>query len=549
MTSSIITPGTLTYNGFTFSSMTQILAKIDMVYDEAGRTVAENRWTLQVRSTIVRGAADASTSETLGKIRKQLSKPGQSFELTDWGFGPDIRLNYSAAGAKDTNWGPKPVSLDITPIGHTNSAVIEWVIQFSVPYCEDDGNYTGIQSIVWGINWSVDKYGWTTRTVAGYLAIAMSMDLDGAPPDSADQYRETLNVDTLPGYTREQDYDLTPDRSRLNFRVTDTQIKSLRAYPEDVVDIRGKHRARMNPRVRTRTDHNLNVSMTVVPTIDRARVLEIFKAIVRDLIQPAKDQGHTVMLDELSVSDPIWGDEYDMDLTWRVITVSDDNDLWFQEQGMFRELDADNDAQWLAHQSSIDTGHRGISELFADPGNDHLRDLCNAETGESSTYISAAYPANEPYTELCNELPLPQESWIHWESSVGEKTQNNTVFSIELGDTTVENNGYSTSDTEATLNGIDGYADLETVLSQAPPGMQFVYKGYAERLGYPIPKPDLTELSTVPLEKVGTDKFMMRNAGQYFCVDKYVAGWEITYQVLARPEQMPDSDYNPNTGL
>ena len=537
-----VTPGTLTYNGYTFSDETQIVASMDFVYDEAGRTVAETRWTLTVHSVIYPRVTDTNNADHLQDVRRLLAAPGKRLILTDWGFGPDISLNSAVTNtAQDVSFGPKPTSLVIKPVGATNSAVIDWQIQFHVPYCEDGGNYQGLQSLNYAISSRVDAFGWTTRTVTGYLQIAMTRTTDDTVPDTADNYRNLINVPRLGGFTREEEFNLSHDKSRLEFTISDTEIQSFRPWPSDVMNIEASHEAEVNPRVRVRMDHNLSVTLDLT-TQNRERALTIFKAIVSSLVQPSEDAGYTVFLDKLKMTEQLFGSSFSFNLTWRVLSESAAA-AWFNDQGFFIDLGY-NWTDWLNSTAYRDDNY-GRAGLRSREFNDHLVDLCGSNSGVTEAYTKLSLTSPPASTELCNETPTPSNSWIHWEATFELRRDNSRVYEVELGSTSIEAVTYDVSDTTGKTVPITTSTDLNRVVAQAPPGSYFVFRGKAERLGYPIPEPIITSAGGVDLELMEESRFLMKDHGLVNCVRKYSAAWEHVYYVPGDPDVMPASNEGP----
>jgi hypothetical protein len=70
------------------------------------------------------------------------------------------------------------------------------------------------------------------------------------------------------------------------------------------------------------------------------------------------------------------------------------------------------------------------------------------------------------------------------------------------------------------------------------------WQGYAERVGYPIPRPDKLEIGGVTLYRVGRAVFRQKFLGNILGEPVYAAAWNQRYAIDKHPSLMNTSDLN-----
>lgn len=538
------TPGTLRYNGYEFNELTNVEVSAQAIYDDAQRTVAHVEYTITAKSVIYARTGDNGTEQHLDDIRRLLQEPGKPFLLADWGFGPDIQLN-GLGEPRDVKFGPRPQSLEIRPIGHTLVSEIEWSVIVAVPACT--GAITeGLMSMNYAIDYAISVTGHTTRTITGYLEIALTRELNDTVADSVDAYRDLIAPPVLPNFEREQNYSTSSDQRRLDYTITDREIASPNAYPAGVTQIQARHRSKVNLRARSRADHELSCRIELVQNQPRRKAWDIFRAIVAKRLEQPIAAERTVMFDDLEIAEELFTNEIEFTLSFRVILYE------LQElltgNGHFESLNGTWE-QWRAALGNA-RDQRGWAQLESLPINDALVDLCNqVPAGYPIDSSLTTSPAPDPIDSFCNSTPPPEKSYVHFEGTLYEESTYGKVFSTELGEVDVQSNGFSPSDLDSSMNEIDGLGSLEKVISEAPPSLLWRWRGYAERLGYPIPKPDKLTIDNITLLKVGKTKWIHKNKGDYFCVPLYAAGWDFLYRVIEQPTRTDSENPDPNSQL
>ena len=216
------TVGTLSYNGVDFDGSSKVTVQVDPVKDESGRTVLYHRHTLNVSATI---ADNDSTDGDMRLIRQRLGEQGAELIFINRGFGDDLIVNSPGGTVRDVKWGPIPEVISWKPIGSLRACEIEWRVTTCVPVCSStSGMYSGIITINYDMAWSISEKGYTTRTITGYLEIAMTRSGRSAP-DTADRYRDKITPTVPTRFKRSQSWTLSKDKSRLDFSIVDKEVE------------------------------------------------------------------------------------------------------------------------------------------------------------------------------------------------------------------------------------------------------------------------------------------------------------------------------------
>ena len=284
----------VTYNGYPFNDKSHINIDTEVVYDEAGRVAIKKSLTITVKSIITptrdsNGPFSGTQSDeaclnndfTLDEIREKLCEIGGVLDVSGIGFGK-LRVNdYNAAdpdfAVVDMAHGPKPRVIRWTPIAGAGAAEIVWTIVTVVPPCEREDD---LKSMNFNIGFSVNEKGYTTRRVSGFLEVVNS-DVSPGFRRSADDFRDRIVVAKITNSLRTQNFDLSADRSRLDFSIVDTEIESPNSYPPEVVSIS----APLTMRIPKPYDgevvnsNRLSVNIELTATAGRVRAWEIFTAI------------------------------------------------------------------------------------------------------------------------------------------------------------------------------------------------------------------------------------------------------------------------------
>lgn len=530
----------LQYNGYAFNDLTNIFINADMVYDDSERTVKYHRYKLRAVTTIYSEAGDTYCGEHFRRLRQRLSKAGQSLSLNHAAFGPPLLINVSEV-VRDVEFGPKPRVLSWNPVGDTNAVEVVWECEFCLPTCDGDGNvrYSGIAGFNYGITYSIDTFGYTTRVVAGYLEIAMTRINGTEIPDTADAYRENIFVPHLVNFEREHNYSLSADKRKLEFSIIDREIRSPNAYPAGVVKIRASHRVGWTRRSLATLPNTISATIELDKHQPRSRAWEIFRAIVTDRTQYATGS-KKIFFEGIEVDEDIYGNSISFSVAYRIYINDERGALLhlFSSTGLFERPPGDW-AEWSASRLTAQS-IRGNAELRHNKAEDIIFDLCTTLVAPQENYPYNAFPQPpSSYLRLCNPRPAPNESWLRFDASITSIEEVPTVEQITIGKDDLKGKDFDPTDPTA-FNGItDEEEDIIRFIESAPAGLKFQWIGYAERVGWDIPKPDRLTFGGVTLTRIGTGLFRKKLIAVHMCQPLYGASWNMTYVVDERPETIP----------
>ena len=536
--------GELSYNGYTFGPMTHVDVSGEFVYDDAARAVLYTKYTVTANAVIAHDSNHSTQDDHLEAIRQKLSKPGREFKLEDKGFGPAIHVNAGTIGIpRDVNFGPKPKILTWTPIGNTEACQVTWQCEVCVPEC-DDGATAGLESINYSVRYSVDAKGFTTRTITGHLTIAITRKLGDytAIPDTADAYRDRIAFVQPVNFQRTtQEFNLSADKKRLDFTITDAEIQSPNGWPAGVTSINGSHKTRINRHSRARVDNTITVDIELAQNQPRLYAWSIFRYIWQMRVAPAIAAGKTVMFEFLDVDEQLFSNRIVFSAGWRVM-IGDIQGI-ITSSGLFGSLNI-GWGDWFTSMDAI-TGPtaegRGLAQMSHDEAEDQLVDLCNPLT---TNYIDNAtevvVPAPSTPFNICNARPTAAKSWVHFQATLSQENSTEPLFQTTLGNVTVDSLEFDPTEPTAKLNNIDT-TDIETVLASASPSMRWRWTGYVQRIGYPIPNMDILTIGGVTLEKVD-DINIRKHEGEIFCQNVYSMAWDYLYRVVSAPASIADTD-------
>lgn len=525
--------GVLEYNGYQFGEHSHVHVAADFVYDDSDRTVVYHRYKITVEAIIAPSDGDSDTNQHMRQIRGLLSKAGGRLRLEQKGFGPSLDINGSRV--RDVHFGPKPRMLSWNPIGHDQAAEVVWECETCIPVCDGGGaKFQGLSTFNYGVDYSINGKGFTTRTITGYIEIAQTRN-GRRIPDTADAYRDRIVAQKPDNFEREQSWNLTPDKLRVEFTITDREIESPNPYPAGVVRITGNHGVSWTRRHRAYLGNTINVEIELAHDQPRVRAWEIFREIVRKRIDKPLQADRTVFLDQFQLNEELFGNSIRFSIAYRVQAEIAE---FFNLSGAFESLGLDWNS-WVRSMGTVQS-NRGFAGMGHRPSEDRIVDLC--DTGISLTsqpYNIAKVPPVSRSLVLCNKKPPPLRSWLEFDASLTNYDESNTYFETTLGSAEIENEAFNPGSPDAKLGTVD-LEGIDTVISRSSPSMLFRWKGYAERAGYPVTIPHLLKLDGVTLKQVGQQHFLQKHMGKHFCVDKFAAAWNFLYQVEERPKKMKE---------
>ena len=523
--------GTLSYNGYTFDGTAQIKVAAHKVRDEAERTVIGVRYEITV-SAIIAGTGSGTSDVNMAAVHAALSQDGQQLVFANKGFGASVSVN-GPSGFRDIAWGPKTEVLYWAPIGSSQACQIVWVVTTTIPECSF-ANTSGIMAMNYEIDYQIDQHGDTTRTISGYLQIAVTRTIVKTIPDVADRYRTAISPQAPLGYERTQQWKTSKDKGRLDFTIVDAQIPSPNPYPANVTAISGTHSAGWSRANRQGGKQRNVLEMRVRPQrgISGIQAWLIFHTLLMQRRQAAVYAGRQVMFDELSVQEDLFGFPCAFRAGWHVIGSVDniitDNGLW-KPIGTDWQL-------WAASLTGTQLNIRGSSGLILQPNNDAIVDLCGySGTSQNDGGQIIQQPEPPAAVPLKNEYPTPAKSWLYYRAQLIPITSTPLVRHSVLQAPPTDS---APSDPNATGGFSLPYSSSATsdiIQKRGKDRIWVRFVGQARRAGFKIPRPKLVSIGgAAATEKHGI--FSMRKVGDYLGVPVYAAQWDITYVLNNAPQ-------------
>ena len=193
-------------------------------------------------------------------------------------------------------------------------------------------------------------------------------------------------------------------------------------------------------------------------------------------------------------------------------------------------------------------GDRAAALLTHEWGNEKIIDLCNQDKfGVTPGGSPGAFPPNPvppgqpptppPYTSrsvLSNTRPPPGKSWLVWNATIELHDAPNVNTSVQIIPNKTQHPDFDPArpdtgfpvETEAVKRFIEDSAGRQTI----------IIRGYAERIGYPIPKPNgRITIGGARYAPIGKGTYAMKFEGMHFGVPKYSAAWAQEYRLIGWP--------------
>ncbi len=542
--------GTLYYNGVSFAGADTVKVSTVFVLDDAKRTVTHHEITIDVVAIV----AAVPTDTDLLTIRAALSKAGQELKFLNRGFGTDIWINRpGGSGLRDMKWGPIPEILEWEPIGSANACQIHWRVKTCIPVCDISGVHktTGVMAFNYEAAFTVNKKGFTTRRVTGYIEIAQTRRVR-AVPDSADLYRNLITATAPLGFERDQrDYGTSLDKSRLTFTIVDKEIESKNPYPKNVISVSMRHAAHWTRSGDAGAVLRSTISGEVVlkKDADWVEAFIIFSNVVAKRMQAAFSKGLWVFLDSLSIDEDIFGYANSFSASYHTInpTMAADNpnglalnDL--KSIGLWHNVGG-NWNLWRQSLATAQGSSRGYAELFLGAGDDTIVDICGGlpEITDAAATIQQQ-PSVSPAKVFKNQVPPPNKSYLRYQmqqvlqQNSGAVRQSTMQSPGQIPTGSMLDSQFPTmGEGVGNVQIIPGVAGVDDVIQRAGRLTHLLWLiGHAVRVGRPIPKPTIQAVGSQDAEEVEAN-FVQQHLGNFFGVDLYQAAWRIQYALKNAP--------------
>ena len=500
-----------------------------------------------------------------------LTQPAGAFTYYGRGIG-DVSINIR--GAVDCTWGPFPEMVSLKP--HNDQTVaITWSVEFNIPTC-GDARYTGPMEFQYDTVIGIDTGGVSDRTYKGFLRIAQNRRRQGdhTVRTSADEYREKINPPLLAGFRRgERNFTTSADKCRLDFSISDTELRGPNVPPPNVVEADAEHSLSTAQAGRL---YEYMGSLSATYTIPKGNdlgvfdAIAVFKATLEDRLSGLRKAGVLKVFKKKPGILPVSFSATDasiyqevrvrLDMKYRLVGVRLADIL--NSGGLWRPVPGSDWDKWSS-SLVIPWGPRGGAGLKGYyPGEEQIVDLCArippdpiVTTTRPRPRIKPPRPSMQPASPATVfPPPAAAESWLSYSAMTRVETDSGTVVGKTLPGSPIRDataaagwnasSGMGQSQDQVVAPN-DAHLQLgrtsgETFTQQRTSPTVFVFlSGYAVRAGYQIPTPELVSVNGAEL--VACNR---ADRGEYFeqgivgqggldgGVPIYGAKWNLRYALL-----------------
>jgi hypothetical protein len=571
MPSTLPTLGTVSYNGYTFNNTLKSELVGTPQQDSAGRTTVAVVWRISMTWIIYEASPGAGTGTTIEDIRQRLTTQGAVLTYTGHGAGT---ITVNSGPTSDVQWGPKPASLRLSPLGADKAWLGQWEIEWTQPECTS-AVYGGIMEYNWSATSEHDAGGYSTITVDGHLTIALSRLGGGRSRGAtADDYRNRISVPTPEGFQRTNArFSLSEDKRRLDFSFNFREIGG-GGLPYYTVGAEGSATVRSQNAAGAQWLMTLSASYTVHRKAGKNRAFQNFMALFRDRTDPIRQAGKLIQLVDFTISEGLYdrgGDHVSFDASYTFLASLR---TILQESGMWRPVPNTNWRQWKTSIQFLDD-NRGIQNVSFPSNADVIVDLC----GGTPTPINIGVGRRPPATEQQGLSEMGSGGWIHYENHIevlGEtglvahqplpkdqsapkrpgdivktfKTQSQiNLTASQLGNISAV---AFTSGKAPDWSGVDRVGSGGKMINNGPavarsgklennmimqkrtdPSFHLRMVGYGVAAGFRVPCPEITSYENKQVVIDGDQYFTEYSPRQLCGVPVFVSIWDIPYLVVA----------------
>jgi hypothetical protein len=541
--------GTLIYNGVTFPSQISSSVSITPIFDTSGRVRKFNHYTLTVTAVFhnlmhassAEGPITSSLDGGMPTLISKLTEPGRKLTFTGKGLGSLFVINTTK---HDVAFGPIPKIDAIEFIGSNQAVRITWTCEVRLSCVDNPQNR--ILELSYEMNWEIADNGLTVRVVTGRLEIAAHRVGDGntatrLPTDTVNRYRKFIQVAMPDGYKRRRSYVMSPDKRVLHFTIIDEEIPSNNPYFPGIFQPDLTYSVTNGSQGFTTWHAQLAGRIEVAHGMPRWLSWLCFITVAQSKLKAAEravapaDAGNRkgiVVPTGFSFQEEIYGLGTSFSLSWNLVTT------WaslMKAAGLWAPLNTNTWEAWkqsMSNQWSEDAVSKQVHAHTT--SEDYMNDVCDAP--RQVTVGQQMYrPAGDPnFPELATKCPTAANSWIAFQPEVLESRDTKTVFHHTLR----KPEPYSPADTspsDENYRNPGGETLPPVVQRRSQSGYQVVFRGYAMRAGFTIPKFELTEFGGVKVRPIDPQRFKSRVVAQTTC-PIHAAAWELYYVCMGTPK-------------
>jgi len=528
--------GELRYNDLTFDGATHITVDVEYLYDAADRTIIAQQHTINVEAIFANDGTDGDLDVDMENIRRRLGQAGKALYFRQKGFGNDLIVNVGEV--QDIKNGPKPRVLSWVPIGDDKACQVIWRVVTVLPICEGgDRRFQGVSALNYSVSYDIDGHGDTTRTLAGFIAVAQ---VGGA---TADAVRNAFAPAPVEGFERKQKWVGNFDKSRIDFTIIDRQIPSPNPYPAHMTAVSGRHRVSWGRGPKGANFFN-NISMTISPEagLSGSEAWLVFLGVTTNRINWARRRQQDVLIDSLDVEEDLFGRPQSFQIRYRMLGCIRD---FVGDVGLWRPIGTDWRV-WAQSLSGSVFNNRGSAGLVDIAANDAIVSLCGPNPVISPNNLQRR-PRLSTYkmARIKNEKPSAEQSWLAYDSAICPYRRRPVTRQSILQTSDLDEGGWrldSGTPPSVPPNYGSGGGNIDDVIHTGGSSRYgTIISGRATRAGHKIPRPTLiTAGDREAIEREGF--FVQRVLGNFFGLAVYQAMWWIDYALSGAPGvvQPPD---------
>lgn len=533
--------GQVIYNGYQFPGAFFANVSARFIWDRSERTVKYVEYTFKIETVILPEDAPVSNEASpvdanIENIRKKLSAPRKAFTFAGQGFATSFQVNTAANTMIDVNYGPKPRILSWEPIGSNKAARIVWELTTCVPECASNYDNGAPLEFNFNVHWSINHAGMTTRTISGILEVAAN-SLTSQITASADDQRNFFNFPILPGFHREQEYDLSDDKRTLTFRIVDTETASDNPFLPGIVECEADHRATSNLLATKGPfegkgfcswDTTLAGVIKPAANVPRHYAWFVFLIIVKDRLDriaggkvEKKDRSDNTIVEDaryivnhIEIREALYRREFRFTIRYLLIVKLPD---LFEKSGLFQPLPGD----WNLWRISMGKAfsNRGYAGLGFKPSDDAIVNICDNQSVAYQGSVVAKTPDAYAQGLFVPSCPKKEHSWLVYKNFFEVVEQPNSVRHRKVvavpftqlqsiapeSLATVIASGNIQNGRESTGSPSDYTSNIIQV--RGPATYTIRMWGYAVRMGHTITPPVLESIGGQKCTRIDRSKF------------------------------------------
>jgi hypothetical protein len=408
-------------------------------YDESGRAIVGIDHSLTVRCMVFE-SDESILAQNVIRLRALLGVPGRSLKIEGTGSGFGV-IEFPSLDYWDLDHGPKPMSLELTPIGAI-AFELTWVVKFFISECATTSTHElAFLAFNFNTTWENDFEGIVRRTIAGHVIIPQmrATTFPDLTRHVAEETRGSIIVSVPPNFRRvTNNWRESTDKSRLDFTIVDEQLPG-DVLPVGVTTARGtmSFTAQAGEKNASMVQGTATLSMALRTAPNQPRNLagEIFllAALAKQTKLSAIDDATgkatvTVIPVHLSIVNGKFDDSRDTNATmsWLLVSNLSKNlsaaNIYMPINDLLTPPMVTQDyTAWRASMASL-WDNRGFAGIGSVVGESHPINLCSNTTavtiGVASSTPNSVEDASLP-SLTCPAVPDTDDGgWLHYSLSI-----------------------------------------------------------------------------------------------------------------------------------